>query len=182
MLRIVGGRARGTHLDVPKGQHVRPTSDRVRESIFNVLAHRFDHACADARVLDLFAGSGALGLEALSRNASYVCFVEKDQKTARLVKANASRLKGDWQVVNQPAESFLRGQDDPYDLILLDPPYGAGLLEKVIPDLVGGNWLSQEGLICIEYPIDIDFEVPDTLASLFERRYGKTMIRILALA
>jgi 16S rRNA (guanine966-N2)-methyltransferase len=182
VVRIVGGRARGTHLGVPKGLEVRPTSDRVRESLFNILSHRFEHACENARVLDLFAGSGALGLEALSRNAKHVCFVEKNQQIAKLVKMNATKLQGDWQVVHASAESFLKRESEPYDLIFLDPPYSAGLLAPTLAQIVNRAWLSTEGLLCIEYPVDNDFEVPDNLHSLFERRYGKTIIRILAQA
>jgi len=180
MVRIVGGRARGTRIEVLQGSSVRPTTDRIREAVFNVLAHRFENACQDAKVLDLFAGSGALGLEALSRGAASVDFVEADRKTAGQLRRNADRIGGLWQLHNGTAQNYLAGSPRPYDLVFLDPPYRDDLTGPILQALLTNTWLEPQGLVCVEYPADLPLGVPDDLDTRFERTYGKTAIKILA--
>jgi 16S rRNA (guanine966-N2)-methyltransferase len=149
VLRIVGGRHRGRRLRFPAGVEIRPTPDRVRETLFNWLQPRMD----GARVLDLFAGSGALGLEALSRGAAEVLFVERDRRAAHAIVAVLSQ----WQessatVVCDDALSWLARRDGgpPFDIVFLDPPYDAGLLGEAAQALTQGGWLAADARIYLE--------------------------------
>ncbi|SFK30108.1 16S rRNA (guanine(966)-N(2))-methyltransferase RsmD [Lysobacter sp. cf310] len=146
-IRIIGGRWRGTRLDVAEAPGLRPTSDRVRETLFNWLIP----ALPGARVLDLFAGTGALGLEALSRGAAAATLVERDPALAAALRATAARLPGGdaAQVVQADALAWLGGQaDGGYDLAFVDPPFAAGLWDAVwpalLPKLSAGAWLYVE--------------------------------------
>lgn len=138
MIRIIGGEYKGRHLIVPKSTSVRPTSDRVRESMFNILSSRTD--LAGKSVLDLFAGSGALGIEALSRGAAKVTFVDKSIDSLRVVKENLSNLGLSAQdrgqdvikVIKSDALSFLAGSDEFFDVVFCDPPYQFDSWEKLI--------------------------------------------------
>ena len=179
MVRIVGGRARGVQIQVPKDAPTRPTTDRVRESLFNVLAHRFDDPRRDARVLDLFAGSGALGLEALSRGAEFVHFVDSSRAAIQQIKANARQVNGQYSATQDRAQSFLQGPAKPFDLVFLDPPYDAGLLNPSLVELAARGWLKDGCLLCIECAQNRNVESPEGYSKRFERRYGKTSIIIL---
>ena len=146
VLRIIGGSWRGRKLRFPAAPLIRPTPDRVRETLFNWLAGRI----AGARCLDLFAGSGALGLEALSRGAAEVTFVERDAQAVHALRA----LLQEWgapaaQVVRADALRFLAGTPRPFDLVFLDPPFGAPLLAAAASALTGG-WLAAEALVYVE--------------------------------
>jgi len=147
MLRIIAGRHRGRRLRFPAGVEIRPTPDRVRETLFNWLQPRIDQS----RVLDLFAGSGALGLEALSRGAAQVTFIEKDRRAAAAIEAIAS----EWQepnarVVCESAIAWLaaRAEEPPFDIVFLDPPYDSDLLAAAAAALVGK--LSPDARIYVE--------------------------------
>ena len=149
MLRIVGGRWRGRRLETPEGLAVRPTSDRTREALFNILAsgklaHPDGRALLqDARVLDVFAGTGALGLEALSRGAARATFVETLAAAQVALKANTALLEADdmTQVYTQDVLHLLRA-GAPHDLILMDPPYKQGLAEPALARLSQGGWIA----------------------------------------
>lgn len=179
MVRIVGGRSRGLKLDVPKGQTVRPTSDRVREAIFNVLAHRFPGRLLDALVLDLFAGSGALGIEALSRGAGYVDFVEKSRDNARLIRRNAHKVSQDFTLTTTDAARFLSGSPKTYDLIFLDPPYHEEYYTAILGQILTTRCLAETGLVYIESPSGLTIELPDGLTDVFERQYGSTNVKLV---
>jgi 16S rRNA (guanine966-N2)-methyltransferase len=150
ILRIIGGRHRGRRLRFPAGVEIRPTPDRVRETLFNWLQPRM----AGARVLDLFAGSGALGLEALSRGAAHVSFVEKDRRAAAAIGA----LLGEWQetagqVVCADALGWLsqpRSADRPFDIVFLDPPYDARLLGQAAAALTAHAHLAPDARVYVE--------------------------------
>src|SRR5688572_33512066 len=129
-MRIVAGRFRGASLATPKGQDIRPTSDRVREAAFNILAHGLEADIAGARVLDLFAGTGAFGLEALSRGAAFALFVEDDLAARSAIRTNAERLGvlGRTRIFRRDATDLGPiGNVAPFDLVFSDPPYRQGL-------------------------------------------------------
>lgn len=148
-VRIIGGEFGGRRLGFPDQRGLRPTADRVRETLFNWLAPHLP----GARVLDLFAGSGALGLEALSRGAAHVLLVEQARTVAQKLRDNLALLgaRDRAEVRQADARRLLAGRPDaPYDIVFLDPPYADGLLAKVIPLLVEHGWLAPEAWIYLE--------------------------------
>ena len=179
-MRIIGGQHRGTQLaDVGKGDeaaHLRPTSDRVRESLFNILmGGRFGDVVRDARVLDLFAGTGALGLEALSRGAVHATFVENGRVGQRLLKQNIAKLRrvGDCEVLSIDA-TLLPKAPEPADLIFMDPPYGKGLGLKALQTARASGWARSGTTIVWE---EASQQLPPPgFQALDQRRYGDTWI------
>ena len=148
-VRIIGGSLRNSRLDVPDLPGLRPTPERVRETLFNWLAPVID----GARCLDLCAGTGALGIEALSRGAAGVQFVERDARAAQALRANLARLKADaGQVVVLDAGLFLRDMAQPYDLVFLDPPFVLELWPALARQLEQGGWLAAQGWVYVESP------------------------------
>jgi len=147
VLRIIGGTWRGRKLRFPASAAIRPTPDRVRETLFNWLGTR----TPGARVLDLFAGSGALGLEALSRGASYVTFVEQDEAAVRELRARLAEWQaGDASVERADALRYLTGEARPFDLVFLDPPFGSELLSEAARRLEERGWLRSGAFIYVE--------------------------------
>lgn len=148
-LRIIGGQWRGRRIRFPQRPGIRPTPDRVRETLFNWLAL----AVEGSHCLDLFAGSGALGLEALSRGAAAATFVESDRVAAERLREAISTLGSDRAVVIQAdAPRWLDGPPQRFDLVFLDPPFGSGLMEGVLGKLESGGWLSPAARIYLEAP------------------------------
>src|SRR5580765_3936952 len=134
-MRVVGGRLRGRALTAPKSQAIRPTADRLRESLFNILVHGYGDPVSGARVLDLFAGTGALGLEAISRGAAFALFVDDGAEARALLRANveALGLGGVTRIFRRDATKLGPAHPvEPFDLAFLDPPYGKGLAEKAL--------------------------------------------------
>ncbi len=177
-MRIVGGRLRGRRLASPPNRETRPTSDRVREAVFNVLAGGRlapGDPVAGARVLDAFAGSGALGLEALSRGAIGAVFMENRAAARRLCRANieALGLRDQAELLACDALVPPLGRH-PCDLIFLDPPYGQGLAGKAIMALDRGGWITDEALLVVELDAKEAWDPPAGFAPLDDRRYGKT--------
>ena len=164
-LRIVGGTLRGSRLDVPDAPGLRPTPDRVRETLFNWLAPTI----AGAHCLDLFAGTGALGIEALSRGAAQVDFVETDAQLATLLRGNLERLKQTAPVHRSNALQFLSGADSRYDIVFLDPPFTAGVWTAVTDTLEAHNRLQPGALIYVESPAG---EIPAMPANWILHREG----------
>lgn len=148
-IRVIAGRLRGSRIEVPDRPGLRPTPDRVRETLFNWLAPRIE----GARCLDLFAGSGALGIEALSRGAASAVLVERDPELAALLRATIHRLGvEDARVVGSDANSFLAGPESRFDVVFLDPPFDADLWAGVAGTLEAGNWLAPGARIHVEWP------------------------------
>jgi len=150
-MRVVGGEFRGRRLATPDSNDIRPTADRLRQTLFDILAHSFDDPVKDARVLDLFAGTGALGIEALSRGARYALFVEEDAAARALVRRNieALGLTGRTRIFRRDATRLGdAGTMAPFSLVFADPPYGAGLGEKALAAALGGGWLTA-GALCV---------------------------------
>jgi 16S rRNA (guanine966-N2)-methyltransferase len=183
MVRIVAGKAGGRRLAVPP-HGTRPTSDLVREAVFSALQARRD--LEGARVLDLYAGSGALGLEALSRGAAYVRFVESDRRVAAVLRRNVETLGlGGWngtaaQVSTADVPTVLRGDPGlPYDVVLADPPYALddGAVGGVLSALADGGWLAPAALVVVERPVTARTPAwPEGVRALTHRRYGDTVV------
>jgi 16S rRNA (guanine966-N2)-methyltransferase len=180
-MRIVAGELRGRPIRTPPGEATRPTSDRARQAVFNILEHApWSPGLEGARVLDVFAGSGAMGLEALSRGAAEVLFVETAEPALATIRANLAAfglgargrlLRQDATRLGRPADAEAR-----FELAFLDPPYGKGLGEQTLAALHAGGWLAPEALVVLEQGADepaLDvpgFELTD------ERRYGAARV------
>jgi 16S rRNA (guanine966-N2)-methyltransferase len=179
-MRIVAGRFRGTPLAAPPpgDRTIRPTADRVRESLFNLLAHHPGAPIPGARVLDLFAGTGALGLEALSRGAAGAVFVERSPKAAALIEANLARLRlgPEARLLRRDATRLGANPGAPATLAFLDPPYGRGLGERALAAALAGGWLAPRAFIVWEESAAI--LPPPGLTLVQTRRYGDTMISL----
>jgi len=178
-MRIVAGALRGRALKGPKSQAVRPTSDRLRESIFDILAHAYGDAVRGAAVLDLFAGTGALGLEAISRGAARALFVDNGAEARALLRENveALGLGGVTRVFRRDATKL--GQAPPgecFSLAFLDPPYGQGLATPALAELARGGWLADDALVVIEEDASAAVILPEGLRLEEQRRYGDTQI------
>lgn len=183
-MRIVGGKLKSRALKAPAGQGTRPTADRTRESLFNILEHApWSAGLEGRRVLDLFAGAGALGLEALSRGADFALFVETDAGARGAIRDNieALGLYGVARIHRRSATDLgvkPAGLGDPFDLVFLDPPYGKGLGEAAIARLMEGAWIGADALIVFECGAD---ETPHTpgYEQLDERLYGAAKVLFL---
>lgn len=183
-MRIIAGKHRGLALaSVGKGDpgaHLRPTTDRVRESIFNLLVNGgYGDPVTDARVLDLFAGTGALGLEALSRGAARVTFVDDGVKARALIRQNIDKTRsmGVTDLYRRDATKLGENRGAPYTLIFLDPPYGAGLGEKALAAAQAGGWLAPGALVVWEESVPP--APPEGFTQLDQRRYGDTLVTLM---
>lgn len=182
-MRIVAGSHRGRRLKAPVGDAVRPTRDRIREALFNLLAHnRWQGAPLprDAAVVDGFAGTGALGLEALSRGAAHVTFLENDPVALDILRHNAALFDAADRIAILKCDATRPGRArQACDLALLDPPYGGGLAEPALAALARGGWLSPGALAVIELAAKEPFDPPPGFEAIDERRYGATRLVIL---
>ncbi|MCC0005970.1 MAG: 16S rRNA (guanine(966)-N(2))-methyltransferase RsmD [Methylobacteriaceae bacterium] len=180
-MRIVGGRFRGRTLKGPSSQAVRPTSDRLRETIFNILTHGHEDAVENARVIDLFAGTGALGLEAVSRGARFALFVDEGSEARALLRENveALGLGGLTRIFRRDATKLGDAPTgEKFDLAFLDPPYGKGLAPRALRALIEGRWLTDGALCVIEEAADEEIALPAGVELLDRRTYGDTQIVI----
>jgi len=180
-MRIVGGKFKGRTLAAPSDQATRPTSDRVREAMFNILAHGIDGFTLEGvRVLDLFAGTGALGLEAISRGARFCQFIDEGAEARGLVRQNADALGVIGQVKIWRRDATKLGPcapQTPFDLVFADPPYGKGLGAKALASMVEGQWLSPNAIVVLEEAGTADVPDVPSLALLDTRSYGETQVR-----
>jgi 16S rRNA (guanine966-N2)-methyltransferase len=177
-MRIIAGTLKGRRLAAPTWDGLRPTSDKLRETLFNILAPRI----AGARVLDGYAGTGALGLEALSRGASHVTFVEKDRRAAALIEENAQvcGLKGGYTIENGDFLASRPRFAGSFDLILLDPPYDIGDVHSVLDRAAG--LLASDGLLVLERATRTEPEVPATLARVRDVKSGDSTLTMFVKA
>lgn len=176
-MRIVGGTFRGRTLATPKGDDIRPTTDRTRESLFNILGHGYPEHVEGARVLDLFAGTGAVGLEAISRGARAALFVEQGVEGRGLIHTNveAFGLQGRAKIFRRDATALGGvGTMEPFDLVFADPPYGRGLGEKALAAAASGGWLVPGALAILEERADIAPAALDGFDPLEVRTFGDT--------
>lgn len=170
-VRIIGGQLRNSRLQVPVIEGLRPTSERLRETLFNWLAPRL----AGMRVLDLFAGTGALGIEALSRGAGSACFVERDRMAATALELNLQRLRllpSPARLIRAEAAVFLEGRPEAHDLVLLDPPFAKDLWAQTAARLESGGWLAESAWIYLESPAGQQPSLPDNWSLHREGRAG----------
>jgi 16S rRNA (guanine966-N2)-methyltransferase len=185
-MRIISGRNRGLTL-TPVGAgdskaHLRPTSDRVRESIFNVLENGgYDDPIAGARVLDIFAGTGALGLEALSRGAAFATFVDSGNKSAQLVTKNIelTRNHENAKLIKREISRLGANPDRPYSLVFVDPPYGQGMAAPALKQALSNGWIDENAIIIVE---ENALEFFDGFDRLDDRKYGDTFVQFLAVS
>lgn len=184
-MRIIAGENRGLHLaEVGRGDpgaHLRPTADRVREALFNVLTGgRFGDPVTDAHVLDLFAGTGALGLEALSRGAAYCTFVDDGRTAQRLIRDNITRTRREAQstLLTIDARKLPANAGQPATLVFLDPPYGKGLGHLALTQARAQGWIAPDALIVWEESSPMP--PPAGFRPLEDRRYGDTVVTLLS--
>lgn len=179
-MRIVGGTLRGRAIASPQHEGLRPTADRVRESLFNILAHGVEGLSLDgARVIDLFAGTGALGLEAISRGAAFCLFVDNEAEARGLIRTNVETfgLTGVTRIFRRDATDLgPAGTVAPFDVAFLDPPYGHGLGEKALTALAEGNWLNPRAIIVLEERAGTSIALPAGFTEIDKRTYGDTQV------
>jgi len=179
-VRIVGGTLRGRALATPKHAGLRPTSDRVRESLFNILEHGIEgFSLNGARVIDLFAGTGALGVEALSRGAAYCLFVDENADARGLIRDNveALHLTGVTRIFRRDATDLGEASRmSGFSLAFLDPPYGKGLGQQALSALAGGGWLAPNAIVVLEERAGVPLELPAAFREIDRRTYGDTQI------
>lgn len=176
-MRIIAGQWRGRPLVAPPGEATRPTSERAREALFSMLTSRLGDF-AGLRVADLYAGTGALGLEALSRGAAHATFVESDRAAVTALTANIARTgaAGATTILAQPVEAIGRAPA-PFDLILLDPPYGEGRALPALARLIENGWVAPHALVSVETGVKDDLAPPGfTLET--SRKHGKARLHL----
>lgn len=184
-MRIVAGKFRGKALLSPPDDSIRPTSDRAREAVFNILGSRLSPHLDGLRVLDLFAGTGALGLEALSRGAASAVFVDTGAEARGLIRDHieAFGIAGVAKLLRRDATALgPAGTMGPVDLVFLDPPYGKGLGEKALVSLHEGNWLAPAAILVLEESADVTIELPAGFVLDDRRLYGAAAIHFLSRA
>jgi 16S rRNA (guanine966-N2)-methyltransferase len=178
-MRIVGGRLKGRTLKSPGSDAIRPTSDRLRETVFNILAHSYGNPVAGARVIDLFAGTGAMAFEALSRGAAGALLVDQGAQACAVIRANfaALDLGGAARILRRDARELgAAPEGESCSLAFLDPPYGKGLVPPSLKALRDGNWLGKGALVVIEERAGTDVELPEGFDLRETRRFGVTQI------
>ena len=189
MLKVVGGKHRGRSIATPEGSNTRPTSNRARESLFNILMHAKWHdddvhggtsPLIDARVLDAFAGSGALGIEALSRGAAHATFLDNDATAVRLIGENLRKMgeASNAKVIRADATRPPPAREA-CDLVFLDPPYRSGQAAPALAALAAAGWVAPDAIVTVELAHNEDIVPPDGFEAIDERRYGAAKIVIL---
>lgn len=176
-MRVVGGRLRGRNIASPTSNTIRPTQDRLRESVFNILMHAYGNPIDGARVLDLFAGTGALGIEAVSRGAVFALFIDNGAEARALLRNNVESLGlgGTTKVYRRDATNLGPAHPmEPFSLVFLDPPYGKGLADKALVSLREGGWLVPDALVVAEEAAAAAFVVPEGYEELERRAYDDT--------
>ena len=188
-MRIVAGRFKGKPLTAPDGRDTRPTSDRARQAVFNILEHAaWSQGLSGLRVIDLFAGSGGLGIEALSRGAAFCLFVETDEAARGAIRTNLETMTPDGSLFGATRVHRRNATDlgvrpgsagAPFDLAFLDPPYRKGLGERALEGLATGGWLAKGAIAVWEAAADEAVIAPDAYELLDERDYGAARVRFL---
>ena len=181
-MRIVGGTLRGRSLAAPKSQAIRPTADRLRESLFNILIHAHGDPVTGARVLDLFAGTGALGIEAMSRGAAFALFVDDGAEARALMRQNveALGLGGTTRIFRRDATKLGAAHPvPPFSLVFADPPYGHGFAEKALASARAGGWLVPDATVVVEEAKDARFAPPEGFEEVERRAYDDSELIFL---
>lgn len=185
-MRIVGGEHKGKRLVLPEDKRIRPTADRTREALFNILSHGSDFRTANGpmplgvKVLDVFAGTGALGIEALSRGAAHVTFMDNHADSLKLIKRNAALIDAQQSASILNRNGINPGMASaPVDLIMMDPPYKSDLAAPCVQALLDNGWIGDQTVIAVELAAKDQLEVPETLDVIDERKYGAAKLVIL---
>jgi 16S rRNA (guanine966-N2)-methyltransferase len=181
-MRVVGGSLRGRALAGPKSTAIRPTADRLRESLFNILVHAYGDPVTGARVLDLFAGTGALGIEALSRGAAFTLFVDQSAEARALLRENVTALGlgGTSRIFRRDATKLGPLHPlEPFSLAFLDPPYGQGLAQEALASTLAGGWLLPGAFVVVEETTKAQFAAPAEFTELERRTYDDTEFVII---
>lgn len=173
-MRIDSGKFKGRRLLENKYRHVRPTTDKVRQALFTKL----QFFLPNKNVLDLFCGTGAMGIEALSRGAEKVVFVDKDARSVAMAKSNLKNMGIDEKVFKCDAQIYLEKCEEKFDLIILDPPYKSGLYEKVLPKIYDKKVLSEDGIIVCEHASEDEIDIGN-FQLLDEKKYGNITLTYL---
>lgn len=183
-MRIVGGKHKGRPLDAPKGRDTRPTSDRAREAMFNVLAHLPDAPGLDgARIIDVFAGTGALGLEALSRGAAFATFVENARGAQKIIHTNIQALNEGPHTQVLPIKAQALSQAEiPVDYAFLDAPYQKNLTGPALGTLIQQGWLKDGAIVMVEIAALEELSLPDQLIAIKDKTYGAAKVLFLRYA
>jgi 16S rRNA (guanine966-N2)-methyltransferase len=184
-MRVVGGSLRGRTLAAPKSPKIRPTADRLREALFNILVHAYGDPITGARVLDLFAGTGALGIEALSRGSAFALFVDDGAEARALLRENVATLGlgGTSRIFRRDATKLGPAHPvEPFSLAFLDPPYGKGLAEQALASAHAGGWLVPDALIVVEEATKAKFAAPEGFTEFERRGYDDTEFVFLRLS
>lgn len=174
-MRIIGGKYRGRKLNSPADKNIRPTSDRLRESIFNILGHFSSAGLTGARILDVFAGSGAMGLEALSRGAAHASFFDNSAKSLKLIKSNIAVLAvGEKTTIRSVTAPIFPIAIQPYDVIFLDPPYNLCVINDSLIELVQKDYINDKSIIIVEYLRSDTLILPDFFSIIKEKTCGNS--------
>lgn len=187
-MRIISGKHKGRKIELVKeaADIVRPTSDFAREAIFNILTHgkhgQNGHSFIDKEVLDVFCGTGAFGLEALSRGARRVLFIDQSREAIANTRYNAIKMHETESADFMVADAMKLGKaKKPYKLVFLDPPYFKKMIEPALTSLLAGGWIEKDGLIIVEHDAKEQVTFPDAFTVLDERRYGRAVVNMLTL-
>ncbi len=178
-MRIVGGKYRGRSIASPKSDKIRPTKDRTRESLFNILEHSYSELLQEGRMLELFAGTGAVGIEALSRGCDFVLFVEQSIEGRGLLRQNTDNLSlhGCTKIFKRDATKLGPiSKFEPFTILFADPPYGLGLGEKAIKSAADNDWLIDQALVILEERSDVEPDLDERFSYLDKRPFGDTNI------
>ena len=180
-LRIIAGQLKGRSIDAPAGPQIRPTSDRLRERIFSIVQSRRG-SFEGLKVADVFAGTGAMGIEAVSRGAAKAWFVEKHKGSLELLKGNVEKvgIAGQARVITADARRLPKA-DEPFNILFLDPPYGCGLAEPTLKSLVESGWIGEESLTVLEVATDDSIDLPEGFLVVDERQQGKSRVIFLTM-
>lgn len=179
-MRIIGGKFRAKKLNAPSSDHIRPTTDRMRETLFNMLEHGIGPGIKGSRVLDLFAGTGALGIEALSRGAERVIFVDNDPSSVKLIGKNLAALNSPDNTKILTKSALAIGQNiGKFDVVFIDPPYHKNLIDPALSNILDMSLLNNAGIIMIEYASDESPDIPEQLEEINKRKMGDASFSLL---
>jgi 16S rRNA (guanine966-N2)-methyltransferase len=179
-MRIIGGKHRGRKLNSPASDHIRPTTDRMRETLFNILSHGTGSGFKGAKILDIFAGTGALGLESLSRGAKEVTFIEKDKRSLRIISQNIADLREEGTTTIKSINAKkITDEIGSFNYIFMDPPYNMGFISPLLKTIERFSLLDQNGIIVLECDSNEDVVIPNFLFIVKEKKYGNSKILIL---
>ena len=179
-MRIIGGKYRGKKLNIPADNTIRPTTDRMRETLFNILEHGNGPGIRGSNVLDLYAGTGALGIEALSRYAEHVCFVDNNFKSMKLIKDNCEFIDNPENVSFISIDgSKMNNRGSIFDIIFIDPPYHKDLIAPTLENIILQKLISSDGIAVIEYARDEVINIPDCYTEMKKKKIGEATFSIL---